>query len=194
MLAAVLSVSAAVFGIHCEREAHEFMEIYSKVKAKQMMSELFGEIVAKKCEELDLNYENLTGISYSDEGVIQAVNTDIVSVNKLKNAVATEIAEVLDNEYEYIVEIPIGSMFDSEFLSGSGVKLAFNNTVTGDVRSDFRSEFDSSGINQTIHKLYIDISGELIVITGGSTEPITYSDSILLGETVIVGTVPNTLY
>ena len=194
MLAAVLSMSAAVFGIHCEREAHEFMEIYSKVKAKQMMSELFGEIVAKKCEELDLNYENLTGISYSDEGVIQAVNTDIVSVNKLKNAVATEIAEVLDNEYEYIVEIPIGSMFDSEFLSGSGVKLAFNNTVTGDVRSDFRSEFDSSGINQTIHKLYIDISGELIVITGGSTEPITYSDSILLGETVIVGTVPNTLY
>ena len=194
MLAAVLSVSAAVFGIHCEREAHEFLEIYSKVKAKQMMSELFGEIVAKKCEELDLNYENLTGISYSDEGVIQAVNTDIVSVNKLKNAVATEIAEVLDNEYEYIVEIPIGSMFDSEFLSGSGVKLAFNNTVTGDVRSDFRSEFDSSGINQTIHKLYIDISGELIVITGGSTEPITYSDSILLGETVIVGTVPNTLY
>ena len=176
----------AVF-VHIEREVSPFMEDYTVVKAKQMMSELFGNTVNRKSEELGLDYENITEITYSERGIVQAVNTDVSAVNKLKNAVTAEISDVLNNEYEYVADIPVGSLFDSEILSGTGWMLKFNNTVTGDVRTDFRSEFETGGINQTVHRLYIDITGEIIVISGGRHEPITFTDSVLLGETVIVG-------
>ncbi len=180
--------------IHFEIEAASFMETYSVIKAKQMMSELFGSTVEKKTSELGLSYDELTDITYSQTGEVQAVNTDVYSANLLKHAVNSEIAGKLDSEYEYMVEIPVGSLMDSEFLSGTGIKLHFNNTVTGDVRTDFRSEFESGGINQTVHRLYIDITGELIVIAGGRQEPVSFTDSILLGETVIVGAVPYSRY
>lgn len=180
--------------VHFEYEVAPFMEDYTVIKAKQMMCELFGETVTKKIDELGISYESMTEISYSQSGEVQAVNTDVHLINKLKNAVTVEIADILKDEYEYAVEIPVGSLFDSEFLSGSGWKLKFNNTVTGDVRSDFRSEFETGGLNQTVHRLYIDITGELIVIAGGRQEPISFTDSVLVGETVLVGNVPHTVY
>ena len=121
-------------------------------------------------------------------------NTDVVAVNKLKNEVTQELSEKLNNEYDYEVEIPLGSITDSEFLSGTGIKLKFNNTLTGRVYCEYRTEFESGGINQTLHRLYIDITGDLIVIAGGEQEPLQYTCSVLLGETVIVGHVPNTVY
>lgn len=194
LISVLLVLLLMVCIVHFEYEASPFMEEYTEIKAKQMMSELFGETVTRKTEELGLSYESMTEISYSHNGEVQAVSTDVNSINKLKNAVTVELADILNDEYEYIAEIPIGSFFDSEFLSGSGIKLKFNNTVTGDVRSDFRSEFETGGFNQTVHRLYIDITGELIVIAGGRQEPISFTDSVLVGETVLVGNVPNTVY
>ncbi len=190
----LLAAGAAGFCCYFEYRVSLFMENYSEVKAKQMMSELISDTVNEKIAQLHLSCEDLTALSYSANGEIQQVNTDVMSLNKLKNEVTSAIAKDLDDEYVYYVDIPLGSFFDSEFLSGSGRKLRFNNSVTGDVRTDFRSEFETGGINQTVHRLYIDITGELIVIACGSKEPFEFTDSVLVGETVIVGNVPSTLY
>ncbi|MEE3450221.1 MAG: sporulation protein YunB [Acutalibacteraceae bacterium] len=187
---AVLLLSA----LYIEKKVSPFMKQYTKLKAEQTMSELFSSTVENKMKELNITYEELTDSSFSNQGEIQMFNTDVVAVNKLKNEVTQELSEKLNNEYNYEVEIPLGSITDSEFLSGTGIKLKFNNTLTGRVYCEYRTEFESGGINQTLHRLYIDITGDLIVIAGGEQEPLQYTCSVLLGETVIVGHVPNTVY
>lgn len=194
IIAAVIVLSAAVLVVYFEHSATPFMEEYTVLKAKQMMSELFGRTVSEKTEEMGLSYDMLTEISYSGSGEVQAVNTNVTSINKLKDAVTVELDDILGNEYDYVVDIPVGSLFNSEFLSGTGWRLEFNNTVTGAVHSEFRSEFESGGYNQTVHRLYIDITGELLVLAGGKQEPMCFTDSVLVGETVLVGSVPNAIY
>lgn len=173
-----------------ESRVSPFMSDYTIMKGKQMMTELFSDKVSEKLDEMNLTYDKLMNISYSQSGEVQSLNTDVVSINRLKNEVTSELSEVLNDEYEYVAKIPVGSLLNSEFFSGLGWNLEFNNVVTGDVTSDFRSEFETGGVNQTIHRLYIDITGSLLIIAGGEQEPIELTVSVLVGETVLVGGVP----
>ena len=179
----------AVF-VYFEIKVSPFMSDYTIMKGKQTMTELFSETVNEKMKEMNLSYDKLMNITYSQNGEVQSLNTDVITVNKLKNEVTAELSEKLSGEFEYVVELPIGSIINTEFLSGSGKTIEFNNTVTGDVKSEFRSEFETGGVNQTIHRLYIDITGDLLIIGGGEQEPIELTTSVLVGETVLVGNVP----
>ena len=176
--------------VYFEIKVSPFMSDYTIMKGKQTMTELFSETVNEKMKEMNLSYDKLMNITYSQNGEVQSLNTDVITVNKLKNEVTAELSEKLSGEFEYVVELPIGSIINTEFLSGSGKTIEFNNTVTGDVKSEFRSEFETGGVNQTIHRLYIDITGDLLIIGGGEQEPIELTTSVLVGETVLVGNVP----
>ena len=160
------------------------------MKGQQTMTELFSETVNEKMNDMNLSYDKLMNITYSNNGEVQSLNTDVVTVNKLKNEVTEELSEKLSGKFEYAVELPIGSIINTEFLSGVGKSIEFNNIVTGDVKSAFRSEFETGGVNQTIHRLYIDITGDLLIMGGGEQEPIELTTSVLVGETVLVGNVP----
>ncbi len=179
----------AVF-VYFEMKVSPFMSDFTIMKGRQTMTELFSETVNEKMTEMNLSYDKLMNITYSQNGEVQSLNTDVVTINELKNEVTEDLSEKLSGEFEYVVELPIGSIINTEFLSGSGKAIEFNNIVTGDVSSEFRSEFETGGVNQTIHRLYIDITGDLLIIGGGEQEPIEMTTSVLVGETVLVGNVP----
>lgn len=177
--------------VYFEWKVDPFMMEFTVLKGKQMMSDYFSQTVNNKMAEMNLSYNTLVDIKSSNTGEVQSINTDVVTVNKLKNEVTTELVSVLEDYYEFVVDFPLGNVSGSEFFSGLGPTLELNSLVTGSVTSDFRSEFESGGFNQTVHRLYIDITGNLIVIVGGEQEPITLTTSVLVGETVIVGSVPS---
>ena len=178
------------FFTYIEFKVDPFMLDFTVLKGRSMMSEFFSTAVNEKLEEMQLSYDDLITTNCSQSGEIQSVNTDVVTVNKLKSAITSELTRQLDEYYEYEVDFPLGNTTGSEFLSGVGPIIKFNSNVTGSVTSDFRSEFETGGVNQTVHRLYIDITGDLIVIVGGEQEPLQLTTSVLIGETVIVGEVP----
>mgnify|MGYP003299960409 CR=1 FL=1 len=53
------------------------------------------------------------------------------------------------------VNISLGSFTGISLLSGSGFKVPINISTVGNVKTDVRSEFKSQGINQTLHRLYL---------------------------------------
>lgn len=189
LLAVILLVGG--FFTYIELKVDPFMLDFTVLKGRSMMSEIFSTTVNEKIEEMQISYDDLITTNCSQSGEIQSVNTDVVTVNKLKNAITSELSRQLDEYYEYEVDFPLGNATGSEFLSGVGPVIKFNSNVTGSVTSEFRSEFETGGVNQTIHRLYIDITGDLIVIVGGEQEPLKLSTSVLIGETVIVGDVPS---
>lgn len=187
------TVLALLVFSYIELKVDPFMLDFTVLKGKTMMSDLFSQTVNIKLEEMQLTYEDLITTKYAEDGAIQSVNTDVVNVNKLKNAITSDLSKQLDEYYEYKVDFPVGNATGSELLSGLGPSIEFNSIVTGSVVSEFRSEFESGGMNQTVHRLYIDITGDLIVIVGGEQEPLRLTTSVLIGETVIVGGVPTLL-
>lgn len=57
-----------------------------------------------------------------------------------------------------------------------------------------RSEFESAGVNQTIHRLYLDVTCNVSILTPYNVIEESISNEIVLIENVIVGLVPTTYY
>jgi hypothetical protein len=64
----------------------------------------------------------------------------------------------------------------------------------GNVETDLRSEFIAQGINQTLHRVYLQIKCEVKILTPFNIITQSIDNQVLLLENVIVGHVPNTYY
>ena len=67
-------------------------------------------------------------------------------------------------------------------------------STIGNLDTDLRSEFISAGINQTVHKIYLQVECNVIILTPFNTMEEKITNQVLLAEAVIVGTTPNTYY
>lgn len=64
----------------------------------------------------------------------------------------------------------------------------------GTVETDLRSEFKEAGINQTLHRIYLEVKCNVTILTPYDTISETIINQVLLTEGVIIGNIPNTYY
>lgn len=64
----------------------------------------------------------------------------------------------------------------------------------GTVETDLRSEFSSQGINQTLHRVYLDVKCKVNILTPFKDIEKEIVNQVLLVENIIVGRIPETYY
>ena len=57
-----------------------------------------------------------------------------------------------------------------------------------------KNEFESKGINQTVYRIYLELTCKVSVVTQYKTIEENIVNQVLLVETVIVGNVPQSYY
>ena len=89
------------------------------------------------------------------------------------------------------MSIPFGNFFNNEYLTGFGPDLNFKIQMANTASLKFKSAFEESGINNTLHQIIItvDIPAN-IIITGGS-DTFSVKTNVLAAQTVIVGQTPD---
>ena len=75
-----------------------------------------------------------------------------------------------------------------------GPSIPMKLSTTGTVETSVRSEFESKGINQTIHRLYLDVECRVSILTPYNTIEDSITNQVVLIENVIVGLIPSTYY
>ena len=140
------------------------------------------------------NYEDLCIASKDQNGNITLISTNVVNVNDISSNIALRIQEALNNKNNSIFYIPIGSFLGSKFLSGRGPNVEMKMTTIGNVETSLKSEFISSGINQTLHKIYLEVVCNVIILTPFNSIEEKIVNQVLIAEAVIVGITPNTYY
>lgn len=79
-------------------------------------------------------------------------------------------------------------------LSGISPSIKVAMERAGSIDSRIDSEFTSVGINQTLHRIYLNLKCSIGILTPFKTVTKDVYSKILLTETVIVGEVPSTYY
>ena len=64
----------------------------------------------------------------------------------------------------------------------------------GTVETDLRTEFVEAGINQTLHRIYLEVRCNVNILTPYDTISETITNQVLLTEGVIIGNIPDTYY
>ncbi len=139
-------------------------------------------------------YDDLFTIEKDSEGNIQMINANILKMNLLTSDIASFIQNSLDKTDYSKIKLSIGSLTGIKMLSGVGPNINLKINSAGDVETDLRSEFISQGINQTLHKIYLQINSKVTILTPIKTLQEEISNQVLLAEHVIVGQIPSTYY
>lgn len=168
------------------------IERQCKVIAKSTASEYANQVCNKAME--GLTYEDLCTIDRDSEGRIRLISLNVVNVNKLNSKIALEIQEKLNDSTSSKFYIRLGSFTGSKLLSGRGPNVEVRMSTIGSVTTDIKSEFEETGINQTLHKIYIDINCNVSLLSPFKDIDEQITAQILLSETVISGDIPDSYY
>lgn len=79
-------------------------------------------------------------------------------------------------------------------LAGKGPGVKIKISSIGEVETDLRSEFTAQGINQTLHRVYLQVKCNINILTPFDNISREITNQVLLMENVIVGNIPNTYY
>lgn len=162
----------------------EYAKVYSNNIANEVVNSAVDDVFVKE------EYQSLAKIMENSSGNIKAIETDTAKINRLKSAIIQSMQKNIDSHKSDTVYVPLGSCSNLYFLAGLGPKVPIRIYPVSIVNADFKESFDSVGINQVKHKLYLDVSMKMSFVGMMFAQSDTVETSVLLNETIIVGDTP----
>ena len=127
-------------------------------------------------------------------GNITYIEARIIPINEIIAKITNNIQTKLDLNSTIKVNINFGSISGISALSGISPNFKIAMERAGNIETEIDSEFESVGINQTRHRIYLDLKCSVGILTPFKTINKEIKSKVLLAETVIVGNVPSTYY
>lgn len=137
------------------------------------------------------DYENLLKIDRNSNGEINFLELDTVKSNKINRTVSNLAKDNLNKSLKDGVPIPIGTFTGVSFLTGMGKTVKISVASVENIICTFESEFIGQGINQTLHKLYLNVNVSVNILIPRYKRQKTTTSEILLSESLIVGKIPD---
>ena len=139
-------------------------------------------------------YDQLYTIEKDESGDIVVVRANVVPINNLISDLTENIQREFDDLNNVKVELPFGSLTGVYFMSGFGPKIPINVSVAGTVDTNIKSEFIAQGINQTLHRVFVEFDCDMKIITPVKNFSQNVKNQVIIAEHVIVGNIPNSYY
>lgn len=164
----------------------------AQTQVKNTTSDLTNDAIARQIASGDIRYDRIVFFEKDLDGRITALKTNMSEVNRLK----TDILNIINDEILALdtsdIGIPLGSLFLPEIFSGKGPAIPVHILSIRNSDANFVSHFSQAGINQTLHRLNMEVSIDVAVLVLGQTTSFTMTSEVVVAETVIVGDVPQT--
>lgn len=137
-------------------------------------------------------YAELITLSRDKNGNVVSATTDAYSLNKIGNNIGDKIDSHINQMKSYVLKIPVSVLFNEQLINGIGPKMPLIFVMTGITTTDFDHEFTSAGVNQTHHRIMLNITVNAYVIHSGNVTVVPYKTNVCIAESIVVGITPQT--
>ena len=187
LLAALLLAACAIW---LEQNLSQTLLDMAFARAYSMAVETLNRAV-KQVTAQGVSYEELMDARMDAQGRGSMLRANTMRMNELAAQTAL-LAEAELNSFEnQFVEIPLGAALGVRFLSGFGPRLAVQILPVGAVHTSFDTEFETAGINQTRHKIFLDLRTTVSLIVPTGSQVVEVTSTVPIAESIIVGEVPD---
>lgn len=186
LLALLIALLAA-----CRSNLISAVEGYAEIKMQALTAEVVNRAVLEELRGEGAYYTDLVSLRTGEDNGVLAVDADIVKLNILKAAVTERINEKLQTAGTYNIGVPLGTLVGGRLLMGRGPEIRIRLVPAGSARTNIASEFRAAGINQSMHRIVIDVDIDVAVIMPGGVRSCAQNTQVVMAETVIVGKVPD---
>ncbi|MBR1607019.1 MAG: sporulation protein YunB [Clostridia bacterium] len=135
-------------------------------------------------------YEELIAVRTDAQGRVTMLQANTARMNELASSVALSAQEALAEDAAPRISVPLGAALRVPFLSALGPRIGVKLTPVGAVGVRFHTEFEAAGINQTRHKIYLQLHATVRLVLPTGAQPVTVDTQMLIAESIIVGEVP----
>lgn len=147
--------------------------------------------VLEVLEEDGLRYQSFVSLQQNQNGETTALTTDTVLINRLQGELLEKILQTLQETRQITLQLPLGSLTGSQFLAGRGPLVTLRLRPVGLVKTKIINQFDEAGINQTRHRIQLQVTVDMLSLLPGYRISSQAQSNIILAETIIVGLVPD---
>jgi sporulation protein YunB len=190
----IIFITIATFNI--------FLYSLDKIVTPTVMAVADAEMRAKATEIIntciieqyskDFNYDSIIRVDKDKDGNITLLKADTLQMNKIASQVSLEAQKKIKELGNVGVSLPIGYIFKNNILAYLGPSITIKMMPIGQIETKYSSDFESAGINQTRHKIYVQVRTEVRVIIPMKSNDIEVRNEIPISETIIIGKVPDT--
>lgn len=187
LILVILLLAAGV--ISMEQNLSQTMLDMAFARAYSMAVETINRAV-KQAMAQGVTYEELIDAQMDAQGRVSMLRANTMRMNELASQTALLAERELGSAENQVVEIPLGAALGVSFLSGFGPRLEVQILPVGAVHTSFDTEFETAGINQTRHKIFLNLRATVSLIVPTGSQLVEVTSTVPIAESIIVGEVP----
>lgn len=169
-----------VFESLCEDKVKSMTTIISNQESTKIMNKY--------------KYEELYKIEKDEKGNIVIIKSNVVPINNM----ISDLTESIQNRFNEMenseIKIPVGNLLGGYYFSGVGPSIPAKVKTSGTLDTEVKSEFIAQGINQTLHRIYVNFECYMKIITPINNFEKKIINQVIIAEHVIVGNIPDSYY
>ncbi|MBR5109551.1 MAG: sporulation protein YunB [Clostridia bacterium] len=178
-----------LLGLLLEKNLESVILDMAYARAEAMAVEYVHEAVRGVMEGA-VTYEDMMTVRTDGEGRVTMLQANAVRMNELATETALEAQRRLESAEARSIAIPLGAAFGVPFLSALGPRIQVRMVPVSAVSAAFSTEFESAGINQTRHKIYLSLHTTVRLVIPSGARQVSLGSQVLIAESIIVGEVP----
>ncbi len=188
---AALALSGVVLGT-VNRRLGPVLEAKASSQATNLMTQAIDTAVDNCLQENGMSYGDFVTITTDGLGKVTALTSNTAANSRFKRQVVEAVTRQLTTLDSDALSVPLGTLTGQPLLSGRGPSVRVRVDSVGGVTAGYANSFTAAGVNQTLHRVSLDITATIYLFLPGKILPVSVSSSVCVAETVIVGETPDT--
>lgn len=192
LLLLVLLLLITALALWVQLHLAPYIREVSRNQAINAASDALTQAVGVMLRSGDADFSRVIVLEKDVQGHITALRTDMTQVERMKLVVLDALDGLIDQINTQQLGVPLGTLLLPDLLAGTGPVLPVRAVRLLMSNVDFFSDFEEAGINQTLQTVKVRFTICLTILTTVGYETIDVQSDVMVAQTVIVGTVPET--
>ncbi len=185
----VLAALLTLVIIAAERNFRPIVLSLAEARSAALASQVLLGAMSESLED-GAQYEELMNVRMDENGQVALLSANTVRMNLLADKAGSAAMRRLESMNSERVSVPLGAALGLSLFAGSGPDIPVSIVPVGSVRTEFATEFEASGINQTRHKVYLRLTANIRIVIPTGAKNTEVTANMLVAESIIVGGVP----
>ncbi len=168
------------------------LEAAASSQAVNLMTQAIDTAVDNCLQENGMDYADFVTIETDSAGKVTSITSNTAANSRFKRQVVEAVVRQLEALDGDALRVPLGTLTGQPLLSGAGPRVRVKVDSVGEVVADYANSFTAAGVNQTLHRVCLEVTATVYLFLPGEILPVSVSSNVCVAETVIVGETPDT--
>lgn len=160
-------------------------------QSKMLATSIINQAVYEEISSEKFDYASLVTVVYDENKQVSSIESNMVNINRLKALITQNINDAIKSIGKHKLGFSAGTVTGFHMLYDKGPEITFTVRPEGYVETTLLSVFSDAGINQTLHRIVLEVKTTVSAIIPGYTNSVEVSSQFVIAETIIVGDVPD---